>query len=122
MKKAIILLISTVALFAACDRNDDSKGIYYFGAGYIKYEATIGYDFECALDSLIKVIPFNRLYDRPYYIDPEIMNRDRIDYTSNDRDFYMIMVKDSITGLSLSSPGNVLDTKGDWYKIIWDED
>ena len=35
MKKAIILLISTVALFAACDRNDDSKGIYYFGAGYI---------------------------------------------------------------------------------------
>ena len=122
MKKAIILLISTVALFAACDRNDDSKGVYYFGAGYIKYEATIGYDFESALDSLIKVIPFNRLYDRPYYIDPEIMNRDRIDYPSNDRDFYMIKVKDSITGLSLSSPGNVLDTKGDWYKIIWDED
>ena len=52
----------------------------------------------------------------------EIMNRDRIDYPSNDRDFYMIKVKDSITGLSLSSPGNVLDTKGDWYKIIWDED
>ena len=50
------------------------------------------------------------------------MNRDRIDYPSNDRDFYMIKVKDSITGLSLSSPGNVLDTKGDWYKIIWDED
>ena len=122
MKKAIILLISTVALFAACDRNDDSKGIYYFGAGYIKYEATIGYDFESALDSLVKVIPFNRLYDRPYYIDPEIMNRDRIDYPSNDRDFYMIKVKDSITGLSLSSPGNVLDTKDDWYKIIWDED
>ena len=58
MKKAIILLISTVALFAACDRNDDSKRIYSFGAGYIKYEATIGCDFESALDSLLKVIVF----------------------------------------------------------------
>ena len=122
MKKAILLFIATTVLYAACEKNDDSKRIYSFGAGYIKYEATIGCDFESALDSLIKVIPFNRLYDRPYYIDPEIMNRDRIDYSSNDRDFYMIKVKDSITGLSLSSPGNVLDTKGDWSKIIWDED
>lgn len=122
MKKAIILLIATVAFLAACERAGDSKGIYCFGAGYIKYEATIGYDFESALDSLIKVIPFNRLYDRPYYIDSEILNRDRIDYPSNDRDFYMIIVKDSITGLNLSSPSNVLDTKGDWYKIIWGRD
>ena len=122
MKKAILLSLSAIVLFAACERNDGSKRIYNFGAGYIKYEATIGNDFESALDSLIKVIPFNRLYDRPYYIDPEVMNRDRIDYPSNDREFYMIIVRDSITGLNLSSPSNVLDTKGDWYKIIWGED
>ena len=95
--------------------------MYCFGAGNIKYEATIGYDFVSALDSLLKVVPYGQLFNnKPYYIDPELM--DRVNYPSNDRYFYMITVKDSVTGQYLASPGNVLDTKGCWYKIIWGED
>lgn len=117
MKKAIILLITTVALFAACERNDDSKGIYRFGAGYIKFEATIGYDFDSALDSLMKVIVFRP--NEPYKVVPEPLD---VEYPTNDREFYWIAFKDTADRFYLGSPMDVLDTKGDWYKIIWDED
>ena len=117
MKRAIILLIATVALFAACERNDDSKGIYCFGAGYIKYEATIGYDFDSALDSLLTVIVYRP--NEPYIIVPEPIE---VVYPTNDREFYWIAFKDTADRLYLGSPMDVIDTKGDWYRIIWGED
>ena len=117
MKKAIILLISTVALFAACERNDDSIGIYYFGAGYIKYEATIGYDFDSALDSLLTVIVYRP--NEPYIIVSEPIE---VVYPTNDREFYWIAFKDTADRLYLGSPMDVIDTKGSWYRIIWGED
>ena len=40
MKKAIVLLIATVALFADCEKKETPKRMYSFDAGYIKYEAT----------------------------------------------------------------------------------
>jgi len=55
MKKTILLFVATIVLYAACEKKDDPKGINSFGAGYIKYEATIDHDFESALDSLLKV-------------------------------------------------------------------
>lgn len=124
MKKSMIFFLAVISLLVSCERNDDSNGnngIYCFGAGFIKYNATIGHDFDTALDSLQKMVSYDRLFqDKPYYIDPELM--DRVNYPTNDRSFYMITVKDSINGLYLCSPSNVLDTKGCWYKIIWGED
>ena len=121
MKKSVLLFIVMAMLLGACERHDESNGMYCFGAGYIKYKATIGYDFESAFDSLQKVVHFDQLHqNESYYIEPELLNR--VEYPSNDREFYMISVKDSTNNTYLSSPSNVLDTKGDWYKIIWGED
>ena len=117
MKKAILLFIATTVLYAACERNDDSKRIYCFGAGYIKYEATIGCDFESALDSLLKVIVFRP--NEPYIVVPEPLD---VVYPTNDRDFYWIAFKDTADRLYMGSPMDVLDTKGDWYRILWGDD
>ncbi|MCR4829360.1 MAG: hypothetical protein K5864_07860 [Bacteroidales bacterium] len=121
MRKNIFFFLVITSIIVACESDDDSNGIYSFGAGYIKYEATIGHDFDSALDSLLMVVPYDQLFNSvPYYIDPEPL--DRVNYPTNDRSFYMITVKDSMNGLYLCSPSNVLDTKGDWYKIVWGED
>ena len=121
MKKSILLFPIIIVFLFACDKKNDSKGLYCFGAGYIKYEATIGNDFDSALDSLLMVVPYDQLfYNEPYYIDPELM--EKVNYPTNDRSFYMITVKDSINGLYLGSPRDVLDSKGCWYTIIWGED
>ena len=108
-------------VLVACEEKDDSKGLYCFGGGYIKYEATISYDFNSALDSLLTIVPYDQLFlDEPYYIDPEHMNR--VNYPTDDRSFHMITVMDSINGLYLSSPRDVIDSKCCWYTIIWNKD
>lgn len=117
MKKAFFFALVTIVLFASCEKNDDSKGLYSFGAGYVKYEATIGYDFESAFDSLLKMpicIPAE-----PHIVVAEALD---VEYPADDREFYWIAFKDTTDRLYLESPGDVLDTKGDWYKIIWGED
>lgn len=124
MKKSIFFFLVIISFIVACERNDDSNGtngIYGFGAGNIKYMSTIGHDFDSALDSLLMVVSYDQLFqDKPYYIDPELL--DGVNYPTDDRSFYMITVKDSINGLYLCSPSDVLDTKGCWYKISWAED
>ena len=117
MKKAIILLIATVALFADCEKKETPKRMYSFDAGNIKYEATIGCDFESALDSLLRVIVFRP--NEPYIVVHEPLD---VVYPANDRNFYWIAFKDTANRLYLGSPMDVIDTKGDWYKIIWGED
>ena len=121
MKKGILVFPTIIVLLFACEEKDDSKELYSFGAGYIKYEATIGNDFDSALDSLLKVVSYDQIFqNNPYYIDSELM--DRVNYPTNDRSFYMIIVKDSTNGLYLGSPRDALDSKGCWYTIIWGED
>ena len=119
MKKITLLL--SIVLFLACGKDDAQDGVYAFGAGYLEYEATIGNDLDSALDSLLKVVPYDDMYSgSPYLIETEKM--DRVDYLSDDRDFYMVKVMDSITGYILGSPSNAIDTKGSWYRIFWTED
>ena len=43
-------------------------------------------------------------------------------YPYDEREFYMIKVMDSTTQYILASPVDVLDTKGDWYYLVWPED
>lgn len=114
MKKNILLSIFLLVLFAACEKQER---IYKCDAGYIKYEATIGYNFDSALDSLLTVIAYRP--DEPYIIVAEPFD---VVYPTNDREFFLIAFKDTADWLYLSSPNNVLDTKGDWYKVIWAKD
>ena len=117
MKKIIILLIFSFLLFTGCEKEKCGDGCYTFGAGYIKYEATIGYDFDSALDSLLTVIVYRP--NEPYIIVPEPIE---VVYPTNDREFYWIAFKDTADRLYLGSPMDVIDTKGNWYRIIWGED
>ena len=103
-------------MFAACEKPEKQERIFWSDIGYIRYRATIGYDFNSALDSLLKVAhkPIE-----PYVVDAEPLN---VEYTANDRNFYVIAFKDTSNRIYLQSPGDVLDTKGDWYIIDWGED
>ena len=114
MKKNILLSVALLVLFAGCEKQER---IYRCDVGYIKYEATIGLDFDSALDSLLKVIVYRP--NEPYIVVPEPLN---VVYPTNDREFYWIAFKDTVDRLYLGSPMDVLDTKGNWYKIVWDKD
>lgn len=93
----------------------------YLGRGIYKYNATLGFDFDSALDSLIIVKYSKRSYNNtPYYLEPELMRG--MVYPYDEREFYMIKVMDSTTQYILASPVDVLDTKGDWYYLVWPED
>ena len=56
MKKTIILLLPFLLLLVSCKKEKCDEGCYSWGGGHICYKATIGYDFESAFDSLIKLI------------------------------------------------------------------
>ena len=112
--KKIAMILFLFSLVVSCER-DDNK--YKCDIGFITYQATIGYDYSSALDSLLKMDIL--LPDAPYVIEPEQI---RVEYPIDDRDFYMISFKDKPNGINLQSPMDVIDTKGCWYKIIWGED
>ena len=114
MKKIIPILVTLFAVFVACEKQEE---IYKCSVGHIKYEASLGYDFDSALDSLLKVIIYRP--NEPYIIVSEPLD---VEYPVNDREFYWIAFKDTANRIYLGSPMDVLDTKGDWYKIIWGED
>ena len=95
--------------------------LFFYRTPIIKYNATIGCDFESALDSLIIIKYTNRSYNgTPYYLEPELMRE--VVFPYDDRDFYIITVMDSITQNVLAATADVLDTKGDWYYLDWPED
>lgn len=114
MRKAIVFALSAMALLAACEGEKNTLETYDFGSGYIQYEATIGYDYASALDSLLSLSP--PIYNVPYYVDPV-----PIAVPAN-RSFYMISFKDSINGMLLGTPKDAIDTKGGWYRIFWRQD
>lgn len=121
MKKIFILLIFSFLFLAGCMKKECGDGCYTWGGGYIKYNATIGFDFNSAFDSLKIAKYANRSYNgRPYYLEPELMRE--VVFPYDDRDFYIITVMDSITQNVLAATDDVLDTKGDWYYLDWPED
>ena len=117
MNRTITLLASLAVLFAACEKPDKQECVYSCDVGHIKYEATIGYSFASALDSLSSLVAYT--HNEPYILVPEPL---AVAYPTNDREFYWIAVKDTANSSYLESPMDVLDTKGDWYKIIWGND
>lgn len=117
MKQFFLLLVFSFLFFTGCKKEKCGEGCYKWGGGYIKYNATIGCDFESALDSLLRVIVFRPT--EPYIVVHEPLD---VVYPANDRNFYWIAFKDTANRLYLGSPMDVIDTKGDWYKIIWGED
>ena len=117
MKRIILFSVSLLIMFAACEKPEKQKGLYLCDVGYIRYEATIGDDFDSALDSLLKKIVYRPA--EPYIVVPEPIN---VVYPTNDRSFYLIAFKDTVDRVYLQSPMDVLDTKGCWYSVIWGED
>ena len=117
MKTKIIPLIISFFLLESCCENEEKPIIYWSNVGQIQYKSTIGFDFDSALDSLLKVKVFRPV--EPYIIIPEPI----VVYNSTDeRDFLLITFKDTNNYMYLASPSDVLDTKGCWYKTIQPED
>ena len=116
MRKTVFLFVISIVLFVACEKNERPEGSYSFSAGYIKYEATLGEDLDSALDSLLTVIDY-----RPadtHIVATELVE---VDYPDDDRLFYWVAFKDTNKRTYLQSPKDVLDTKGCWYKMFWEE-
>ena len=124
MKNRIIIIVLSFfsfLFFVGCEKEECGEGCYTWDGGYIKYKATIGYDFDSAFDSLIIAKYTNRSFNgTPYYLEPELMQG--VEYPYDERDFYMIKVMDSTTRIILASPVDVLDTKGCWYDLVWYDD
>lgn len=112
-----ILLLFFLTFLASCSKEKDTVRLYKWGGGYIEYKETIGYDFNSALDSLLRREFFRP--QEPYIIVPEPVT---VEYPDDDRVFFWIAFKDTTGRYYLASPSNVLDTKGCWYRILFPED
>ncbi len=120
MKKTLFATILLLLLLSACGKEEVQKvkinfeipGWYRASDGHLKYLATIGHDFDSALDSLKKIRP---VYNNHFLI----FESTRVDYPTDDRSFYEIFYTDDTTGVILDVRGysDVLDTKGDWYTL-----
>lgn len=82
-KKTILLFATLLVLFAACENSEKQERIYVCDIGHNKYEATIGYSFDSALDSLLKVMVFRP--NEPYIVVPEPLD---VVHPTNDRVFF----------------------------------
>jgi hypothetical protein len=84
----------------------------------IIYVSRLGNDFDSALDSLIKLKEqTNTVSIENCYIETEMIT---IDFSCDDRLFYIIGFMDSIKHFYVSL--DVIDNKGNYFDIIWCED
>jgi hypothetical protein len=90
--------------------------------GSIMYQGRISSDFDSALDSLVKKrepIIFANTWVEEYYIEKEIM---AIEFNYDDRAFYSIGFIDKKRNFHIFSLTDVIDSKGNYFNILWCED
>lgn len=146
--KKIAFTILFATLFVACDNvtsdenpvispNIDIREELVFknnktftvgkGCTTIIYQSRIGNDFKSALDSLIKRYEpiINTIATEGHYsgegfnIDKEIIN---VDFSYDSRYFILLTFADKTNVYQILFSGDVIDEKGNYYKLIDCED
>jgi hypothetical protein len=123
--RKIILYFCILFICNACDKSTNSAfpeehifkrtkqfKIIRGGCGTIRYVNRIGYDFDSALYMLIKDCPFPV---GSYHIQKDTMT---IDFHYDDRLFISILYMDTNNYMPLVSLSDVIDTKGNYFRII----
>lgn len=138
--KKIILTILFAALFVACDSDDNpvispnveiqeeqifsENKTFTIGGGTIVYQSRIGNDFDSALDSLIRerepLLTGQPSYSgQGYNIDKKKIN---VDFRYDSREFILLTFIDKANIYNLLCTGDVIDERGNYFRVIWGED
>jgi hypothetical protein len=124
--KGSLLFLLSLFLFACESKETPEEGpatykVLHGGpCGSIIYSASLGNDYDSALEEVVKLYKSVLSPYEPdsYYIDAEIIT---VDFTDDDRLFYYVTFRDRRNDHSISS-GTVLDSYGNHYGILWCDD
>lgn len=97
------------------------------GSSKIAYQGRIGYDFDSALDSLIRkyepklttMAKEGHYSGEGFNIAKEKMN---IDFSYDSREFFLLTISDKANIYQYLFTGDVIDEKGNYFKCMWAED
>lgn len=141
--KKIVFTILLAPLFVACDSDDnpiispnvemqeeqifnDNK-TFTCNGGSIVYQSRIGHDFDSALDSLIRRYEpiLNILATEGHYsgegliIDKQKIN---VDFSYDNRAFVLLTISDKANIYQVLFTSDVIDEKGNYFRVAWPED
>ena len=137
--KKIVFTILFATLFVACNNvtGEDNPVIspnleiqeepFTIGGGTIIYKSRIGDDFDSALDSLLNRYEpiLNTLATEGHYsgegliIDKKKIN---VDFSYDNRAFVLLTFIDKANIYQYLFTGDVIDEKGNYFRVIWGKD
>ncbi|MBO7045906.1 MAG: hypothetical protein J6W38_06080 [Prevotella sp.] len=140
--KKIVFTILFATLFVACDSDDNlvispnvemqeeqifNENKTFTGSATIVYQSRIGYDFDSALDSLIRRYEpiLNTATTEGHYsgegfiIDKQKIN---VDFSYDNRAFFLLTISDKANIYQVLFTGDVIDEKGNYFRAIWPDD
>lgn len=141
--KKIVFTILFATLFVACDSDDNSvtypnldiqeeslfneNKIFKSYGGSIVYQSRIGYDFDSALDSLIrryepilKTLAIEGHYSgEGFIIDKQKIN---VDFSYDNRAFFLLTISDKANIYQVLFTGDVIDERGNYFRVWWKKD
>lgn len=97
------------------------------GSSKIAYQGRIGYDFDSALDSLIrKYEPLLHTLTKEGHYSGEGFNiakeKMNIDFNYDSREFFLLTISDKTNIYQILFSGDVIDEKGNYFRCMWAED
>lgn len=115
-----------MTLFISCDKSCGCSGEYTVDQNpciCIKYKDKIGSDFNSALDSLkrwyepiFNVLATEGHYSgEGYFVEKEKIN---VDFTEDNRSFFLLTFRDSVSIFNLIAIHDVIDEKGNHYNYF----
>ena len=141
--KKIAFTILFATLFVACDSDDNpviSPNLYIqeeslfnenktfkCNGGSMVYQSRIGYDFDSALDSLIRryePILKTAATEGHYSGEGIIIDKKKInvDFSYDNRAFFLLTISDKTNIYQNLFTGDVIDEKGNYFRVWWRED
>ena len=141
--KKIVFTILFATLFVACDSDDNSvtspnldiqeeslfneNKIFKSYGGSIVYQSRIGYDFDSALDSLIRRYePILKTLAIEGHYSGEGLNiakgKINVDFSYDNRAFFLLTISDKANIYQVLFTGDVIDEKGNYFRAIWPDD
>ena len=141
--KQIVFTILFATLFVACDSDDNpvispnldmqeepifnENKTFKCDGGSIAYLSRIGYDFDSALDSLIRRYePTLETAAIEGHYSGEGLNIDKkrinVDFSYDNRAFLLLTITDKANIYQCLFTSDMIDEKGNYYFVNWPED
>ena len=107
--------------------NENKTLTLYNSWATITYQCRIGNDFDSALDSLIrKYEPYLTTLATEGHYSGQGLNIDKkkidVDFSYDSREFILLTFIDKANNYNYLITGNVIDEKGNYFRIHWPED